>query len=220
LGGKISQTLPGRELWFCVSGAVITTTTIVPPPETYDVWNNRWIPLDNPFNLSTLLRRRRSTSLCPLQAGPATIAVGNPVSTFSASMVQIVPAAPAPFTKDQRGRDEAIPVATLDDTRFQTAPFNALVNGRSNNLVLFGTGLRRADATNPNNDDGVTEAVSVTAGSRSARVHFAGAQGGFIGLIQINVEMPTSLAGNVPRNVKAALAVNRVKANHVLIEVK
>jgi uncharacterized protein (TIGR03437 family) len=155
-----------------------------------------------------------------IQPGPATIVVSNPAGTFSAGTVQIVPSAPALFTKDQTGRGEAIALATVDGIRFQTAPFDVLVNGRPNILVLFGTGVRRALAANPNDEDGVAEAVSVTIGGRPARVLFAGAQGGFTGFDQINVEMPASLAGGGQRSVEVALAVNGENANRVLIEIK
>src|SRR5262249_38477073 len=78
-----------------------------------------------------------------IQPGPATIVVSNPAGTYSAGTVLIAPAVPALFTQDQSGRGTAVALATLDGVRFQTAPFDVVVNGRSNILVLFGTGFRR-----------------------------------------------------------------------------
>lgn len=53
-------------------------------------------------------------------------------------------------------------------------------------LVLFGTGIRNRSALG---------AVSVTIGGRNVPVLYAGPQGAFVGLDQLNVEIPPSLAG-------------------------
>ena len=152
--------------------------------------------------------------------GLATIVVSTPAGVYSVAAAQIVPSAPALFTKDFTGKGEANAVATADGVRFQTSPFDVVVNGRPNILVLFGTGFRRAAATNPNDDDGVAEAVTAAIDGRPARVLFAGAQGGFAGLDQINVEFPASLAGSGRRFVEVALAVNGENTNRVLIEIR
>jgi uncharacterized protein (TIGR03437 family) len=155
-----------------------------------------------------------------LQPGPATIVVSTPNGVFSAGAVQIASAVPALFTRDQTGKGEAFALATPDGVRFQAPPFDVLVNGRPNVLVLFGTGFRRALAANPNDDDGVAEAVTATIDGQAARVLFAGAQGGFGGLDQINVEFPASLAGGGRRSLNVVISINGENANRVTVDVR
>jgi uncharacterized protein (TIGR03437 family) len=154
-----------------------------------------------------------------LQPGPATIVVSHPAGTYAAGTVQIAPSVPALFTRDQSGRGEALALVT-DGVRVQTPPFDVLTNGRPNVLVLFGTGFRRALAASPRDDDGVAEAVSASIGGRTARVLFAGAQGGLAGLDQLNLELPASLAGGGARNVEVVLTVNGEAANRVTIPLR
>lgn len=152
--------------------------------------------------------------------GSATIVVSTATGVYSAATVPIIPTAPALFTKDFSGKGEANAVATADGIRFQTAPFDVLINGRPNILVLFGTGLRRAAGANPNDENGVAEAVTATIGGQPARVLFAGPQGSFSGLDQINVELPAALAGGGRRSVEIVLSVNGENANRVTIELR
>ncbi len=85
------------------------------------------------------------------------------------------------FTQDGAGNITASPVD--------------LSNGQVY-LILYGTGIRRAAASQ----------VTVSVGGVNAPVSYAGAQGGFVGLDQINVLLPASLAGrgDVPLSVTAA----------------
>ncbi len=152
--------------------------------------------------------------------GAATIVVSSPLGAYSVSNVEIVASAPAVFTADATGRGDAAALATVDGVNYQRPPFDVLVNGRPNVLVLYGTGIRRAPATDPNDDNGVAESVSVTIDGRAARVLYAGAQGSFSGLDQINVEMPASLAGAGQRRVEVVVTVNGVAANLVTIRIK
>ena len=76
-------------------------------------------------------------------------------------------------------------------------------------LILFGTGLRfRSDQAQ----------VKVTIGNVSVPVLFAGAQGGFVGLDQINLELPQTLAGK--GEVDINLTAEGKKANAVKISIK
>jgi uncharacterized protein (TIGR03437 family) len=61
-------------------------------------------------------------------------------------------------------------------------------------LTLYGTGIRRAG----------TAAVEVTIGGRPGRVLFAGEQGQFEGLDQVNVEIPTLIAAGIAEIVLTA----------------
>src|SRR5204863_442930 len=76
-------------------------------------------------------------------------------------------------------------------------------------LILFGGGIRfRSDLTK----------VKIKAGGVDAPVTFAGAQGGFIGLDQINARLPRSLIGK--SDVDVVLSVDGKAANAVKIAVK
>jgi uncharacterized protein (TIGR03437 family) len=152
--------------------------------------------------------------------GAATIIVSSPLGSYSLGAVEIVAAAPALFTADATGRGDAAALATIDGVNYQRPPFDVLVNGRPNVLVLYGTGIRRAPAADPNDDNGVAESVSVTIDGRAARVLYAGAQGSFSGLDQINVEMPASLAGGGQRRVEVVVTVNNVAVNRVTIQIR
>jgi uncharacterized protein (TIGR03437 family) len=142
------------------------------------------------------------------------------MGTYSIGNVQIVAAAPAIFTADSSGAGDAAALATIDGVNFQTRPFDVLVNGRPNILVLFGTGVRRAPAANPNDGNGVAESVNITIDGRNAIVLYAGAQGSFGGLDQINVEIPQGLANSGLRRVEVVVTVNNATANRVTIQIK
>ena len=109
---------------------------------------------------------------------------------------------------------------TIDGINFQQPPFDVVVNGRPNILVLYATGVRRVPAANPNDGNGVAESVTVTIDGRAANVLYAGAQGSFAGLDQINVEFPTALAGQGARRVEVVVTVGGVTANRVTIQLK
>jgi len=76
-------------------------------------------------------------------------------------------------------------------------------------LVLFATGLRYRSSV---------AAVSGTIGDVSAQVLYAGAQGGFSGLDQVNLLIPRSLAGR--GDVIVTLTVDGQPANNVQINIK
>ncbi|MGH9845233.1 MAG: IPT/TIG domain-containing protein, partial [Blastocatellia bacterium] len=139
-----------------------------------------------------------------IDAGSATIIISNPAGAYSAGTVQITASAPALFSADATGKGDAAAVATADGVTFQQPPFDVTVAGKPNILLLFATGVRRAAAANPNDENGVAEAITITIGGQPARVLYAGAQGSFAGLDQINVEIPQSLAGQGQRRVEVA----------------
>jgi uncharacterized protein (TIGR03437 family) len=155
-----------------------------------------------------------------VEPGSATIIVSNGLGNYSLGNIQIVAAAPAIFTANASGTGDAAAQTTSDGVNFQQPPFDVLVNGRPNILVLYGTGIRFAPAANPNDGNGVAESVVVTIDGQPATVLYAGAQGGFAGLDQLNIELPASLAGTGPRRVEVAIAVNGVAANRVTIQIK
>ena len=70
-------------------------------------------------------------------------------------------------------------------------------------LVLFGTGV------------GDSAQVEATIGEEPADVTFAGPQGAFVGLDQVNVRIPRSLIGR--GEVGVAIAANGQKSNRVTV---
>lgn|GEM_PF-1121000 len=152
--------------------------------------------------------------------GMATIIVSNPLGEYAVGNVEIVSSAPSIFTAGASGQGDAAAIATTDGIQYQPAPFDVTVDGKPNILVLFGTGIRRAQAANPNDDNGVAESVNVTIDGQPAQVFYAGAQGDFRGLDQINVEIPLGLAGQGARRVEVIVTVNGLAANRVTIQLK
>jgi uncharacterized protein (TIGR03437 family) len=75
-------------------------------------------------------------------------------------------------------------------------------------LVLFGTGLEAAG----------TSGVTVLAGGTAVPTKYAGSQGGFVGLDQVNVVLPQSLAGK--GSVTIQLIANGLAANAVNIAIQ
>lgn len=156
--------------------------------------------------------------IVPPEIGPgrASIVVCNPAGSYAVGSVQIAEASPALFTANAAGTGDAAAVATPDGVTWQAAPFDVTINNRPNNLVLYGTGLRRAGA----GLQSVADLVTVSIDGEAARVLYAGAQGTYSGLDQINVELPPGLAGKGERRVSVVLSVNGVAANQVTVLVR
>lgn len=121
--------------------------------------------------------------------GNAVIEVQNG-AIVSRGNVSLVSIAPAIFTSNAQGTGAPAAVATKDGVVY-TSVGNP--DGTSNGvdpqdfLVLFGTGIRSASITT----------IRITIGGLDAPVLYAGAQGGFAGLDQINTQVPAGLKGLV-----------------------
>lgn len=76
---------------------------------------------------------------------------------------------------------------------YQTLPIDLGDGTELTVLLLFGTGIR---GVGPNN------VVTATVGAKAAQVTYAGVQGQYDGLDQINIKLPFSLAGNGLADVK------------------
>lgn len=76
-------------------------------------------------------------------------------------------------------------------------------------LILFGTGIRSRSALS---------AVTAGIGGTSSEVLFAGAQGGFVGLDQVNVRLARTLIGR--GEVDLALSVDGAAANTVRVNIR
>jgi uncharacterized protein (TIGR03437 family) len=162
--------------------------------------------------------------------GAATVTITSGDGTVSGGEIQIAPVAPGVFTANSSGQGLAAatalrlrsdgsqsyePVVRFDaaQNNFVAVPIDLGpdLGGATDQvfLLLFGTGLRNLSALG---------AVSVRIGDDDAGVTFAGAQGGFVGLDQVNVRLPRGLAGRGEMDVE--LVVDGQAANTVKISVK
>jgi uncharacterized protein (TIGR03437 family) len=136
-------------------------------------------------------------------SGLANIVVTSANGTTRAGTVNIVSAAPGVFTLNSSGRGTAAALSTADGVAYQSianadGSERALDPGtvaRPNYLILYGTGVRRAMATNPNDANGVAESVTALIQGVPATVSYAGQAPPFMGLDQLNVVIPPELAG-------------------------
>lgn len=154
-------------------------------------------------------------------AGPATVTVTNKTGKFATVSVTIGPVAPALFSADGSGSGGAAANITAPDgspTLLPTSsclPFGctlkdiSLPSGLPVYLILYGTGIRGRSGLH---------AVSLSIGDVPAKVTYAGAQGNYAGLDQVDALLPASLAGAGTVDVK--LTVDGISANPVKIRFK
>jgi len=142
--------------------------------------------------------------LIPAETAPgeATVSVLRNGVTAATGKAQVAAVAPALFAANSDGQGAAAalalrrkpdgssafePVARFDQAsnKFVSEPIDLGPETDEVFLVLFGTGIRFRGAA----------AVTATIGGVSAEVNFAGPQGEFTGVDQVNVRLPRSLAG-------------------------
>lgn len=146
-------------------------------------------------------------------AGAATVIINNGSRAVAVSDIQVTAAAPSLFAANANGQGVGAAtalriraggsqvyeaVSRYDTTlkQFVPVPIDLGPAGPAEDkvfLVLFGTGLRGAG--DPNHDGNVNESVRVSIAGNAVIPVFAGNQGTFVGLDQINVEIPRSLIG-------------------------
>jgi uncharacterized protein (TIGR03437 family) len=153
-------------------------------------------------------------------AGTVTIKAGG---TTSRGVVQVRSVAPALFSAAATGQGVAAaialrvkpgnvqsfePVAQLDAARqqFTYRPLDLGPADEQLYLMLFGTGLRHRDPQGT---------VTVKIGGIDVPVLYAGAQGQFVGLDQVNVSLPRALVGR--GEVEIALTVDGRATNKVKV---
>jgi uncharacterized protein (TIGR03437 family) len=141
-------------------------------------------------------------------SGTATVQITSGDGTVSTGTVQLAQVAPGIFSGNADG--EGVPAAYLvrvkADNSVSYESVSQLVNGRLVTrpidlgpegehvfLVLFASGL--SHASDPNSDNNFSENVRVVLGGTEVTPSFAGRQGYFVGLDQINVEIPRNLIG-------------------------
>ncbi|MGH9939232.1 MAG: hypothetical protein ACREAM_23565, partial [Blastocatellia bacterium] len=140
----------------------------------------------------------------------------------------VSPVSPAIFTADSSGG--GLPAATVLRVRPDGAQVNELLYRRDASgaiipipvdlgpegekvfLILFLTGIRRATGPTIPLDIPANMSIRVIANGYSLKPSFAGAQGDFAGLDQINVELPRALLGNSTLNI-AVTAINEEQSN-------
>jgi uncharacterized protein (TIGR03437 family) len=158
--------------------------------------------------------------------GLATISVTNRDGGVSKGIAQIVKTSPGLFSADSTGRGLAAanvqrvkadgsqtfePVGRFDAAQgqFVAAPIDLGPDSDQVFLVLYGTGVRH---------HGGLPGVTAQVGGANAEVTYAGAQPQFVGLDQINIRLPRSLAGR--GEVDVVLTVGGKAANVVRVNIK
>lgn len=159
-------------------------------------------------------------------SGVATVTVTNANNVSTSGDVRIAPVAPGLFSANASGQgiaaatvlrikadgtQQSEPVGRYDPAqgRFVAVPIDLGAEGDQVFLLLFGTGARNRSTLS---------AVTATVGGAPCEVLYAGAQGGFAGLDQINLRLPRSLSGR--GEVDIALNVDGVSANIVRTSIK
>ena len=160
-----------------------------------------------------------------LPNGPASVTVYNGDAAAARGRLQIQTVAPGLFTANASGRgvpaalalrvgpdgsQTSLPVFTGQPGNFVPAPLDLGQETDQVFLLLFGTGFRGIGSN--------LAAVEARIGGEPAEVLFAGPQGGFAGLDQINLRVPRSLRGHGESAVN--LTVSTVPVNPVTISIR
>jgi uncharacterized protein (TIGR03437 family) len=162
-----------------------------------------------------------------LATGPASVLAVSGTQSISLNTVNLTAVAPGLFSANADGRGIAAalvlrvkadgslvyePLATFDAAqgRFVAVPINVSRANEQVFLVMFGTGFR-GNASLAN--------VKVKIGGADAEVLYAGAQGGLVGLDQLNVRLNPNLAGR-NSEVDVQLTVANTDANTVRVAVQ
>jgi uncharacterized protein (TIGR03437 family) len=158
--------------------------------------------------------------------GQALVTILQGGQTVAAQSPQIEMVSPGLFSANASGRGRLVgvalrlkadgsqnfePVARFDEEtqQFVAVPINLDSAADNVFLTLFGTGLRNRSSLG---------AVSVKIGGVNVDTFYAGAQGSFVGLDQLNVLLPRSLAGR--GNVVVDVTVDGVTANRLLVAIQ
>jgi uncharacterized protein (TIGR03437 family) len=182
--------------------------------------------VNQPAGLLFVSPMQASVLIAPDTAyGPATIAFASSSGVTVSSTITVSPVAPGLFTAGSDGSGapagQALRVhadgstaslqdlATYDTAGGQWVP-HPIPRGAPDDVVyltLYGTGLRH-----------FTSPPLCTIGSQSIPVDYAGAQGTFAGLDQINVRLPAGLTGTGTLNL--TLTVDGIASNTVILSVQ
>jgi uncharacterized protein (TIGR03437 family) len=167
------------------------------------------------------------------ESGTANVVIRSGDGTTSNGTVQIAQVAPAVFSANSNGR--GVPAATLlrvktnglqqyealsqysaTAGRFITKPIDMGPDGERLFLILFLTGIR--NSADGNGDGNLNENLRLLIGGSEVTPLFAGRQPDFVGLDQINAEIPRSLIGRGIVNISTT-AIGFTTSNLMEIEI-
>jgi len=157
--------------------------------------------------------------------GPATVTVALNDQAMASATVQVAAASPGLFAANANGQGVAAavalrvradgsqsyePVSVFDQaqSRFVSRPISLGADSDQVYLVLFGTGIRNRSALSN---------ATVRIGGVDVPVLYAGSQEGFVGLDQVNLQLPRSLAGR--GEVDILLTVDSKMSNVVKVNI-
>lgn len=161
-----------------------------------------------------------------LAAGGATVTLTNSGTAVFTEGIRIANVAPGLFSANASGQGVAAavvlrvkndgsqiyePVSRFDSAtgRFVSIPIDLSVASDQVFLLAYGSGIRGRSALT---------AVNVTIGGTSVPVDYAGAQGDFAGLDQVNIRLTQNLAGR--GEVDLVLTADNTPSNTVRINIK
>jgi uncharacterized protein (TIGR03437 family) len=159
------------------------------------------------------------------ETGSATVTIISGASVVSSGSVNVGPVAPGLFMANSggpsppagyvlrfsaNGSQVAEPVFRFDavQNRFVTVPIDLSNNGDLVFLVVFGTGFRARSSLS-------MVSVQDQSGSAIGEVTFAGLQGQFAGLDQLNLKLTSSLAGR--GDTQLTLVVDGSRSNSIVV---
>ena len=131
-------------------------------------------------------------------SGTANVVLTTSSGVVSRGTINVTSVAPSIFTVNSSGSGTpAAPVLRVKSNGQQSyeSAGQPIVrsNGDSLFLIVYGTGLRNAPNSDGNAANGVAESVQVTIGGINAPVLYAAAAPGFVGLDQVNVQIPAGV---------------------------
>lgn len=158
--------------------------------------------------------------------GEAKVVIANKGTVVSTGLVKVTEMAPAFFTANADGKgapaayairvkadnsqvSEAVAEFDPVQKKFVPVPINLGSQEEQVILVLFGTGIRYYSSMNN---------VKATLGGVEAEVQYAGRQGQYIGLDQVNIRVPRSAL--VGGEVDLVLSVDGMKSNPVRVHIR
>ncbi len=196
--GGVSLTVAGRNagLFFVSAGQI-----------------NYLIPPDTPVGDADVVVRSNGNIT---HTGKVTIARAAP-ALFAANANGSGVANAVALRVASNGSQSFEPVAVRNGNTFVTRPLSLDPATDKVFLVLYLIGVRGAGNTDGNNTNGVAENVRVLLGGTEFTPSFAGQQGTFAGLDQINLELPRTLIGR--GKLELAVTAGGLTSNDVEIEI-